>query len=339
MHSPFLPRPAAIIIMLVLACPFTGWAESELGPLQVKNQFPPHLMFLTPLPESPKLLPQGKFQVSAGVDYSSVFVDESSRNWTALIDMEMLALRLSATYGLWDRVNLSLHGVWISMNSGFLDGFLEEYHNAFGFPNYGRERRPKNEFAYYLRKNGQDWFRPQSGGVYFADSTAEAKFALLEEKQTGFFTGSLAYTVKLPTGDYERGYGSGRADHGLFLLTQSRVSSFVIHFSPGVILLTDPVTLGPAVPVRNLYSAVLGLEYLLNDSWNLLAQLNYYRSPFGDTGIKQLDDDSLELAVGFTCRLTPQTGLEFAFCEDLSNSAPDFNVHLRVNFTSELIEF
>lgn len=328
------PCMAAALILYLTA---NAWAGPENGPLHVRNQFPPHLMFLTPVPDSPRLISRDRLTFSLSADYSSVFVNETSGNASALIDMEMTVLDLSLKYGLAEYLTVSLDIPVVSMNSGFLDGFLETYHNTFGFPNYGREERPKNEFAYALKSNGQEWFTSESGGLHLSDSSVSAKLSLIDEK-TGRFEKkrafhkslSLSYTLKMPTGNEDHGFGSGGFDHGFSLLSQYLMAPFALYLNPSVIFLSAPERADPDMSVNTIFGLFAGGEYIFSDALALCTQLNYYTSPFENTGISQLDDDSLELALGFTYKLAPSLNLEFAFCEDLTHSAPDFNIHIGI---------
>ncbi len=300
-----------------------AWAE---GPLHVRNQFPPHLMFLTPAPESPRLLPRKSLRISLSSDYAAVFVNETSENRTALIDMEMTVLDFSLEYGLTEYLTLSADMPWVSMNGGFTDGFLEDYHKTFGFPNYGRETRPKNEFAYSLKKNGAELFHATSGGLHLTDMRLSAKVSLPD---AGQIISALSYTLKLPTGDYGQGFGSRGFDHGFSLLSERQFAPFTFRLNPSVIFLSEPETAGADISFNHtMFGLFAGGEYAFGKSLSLLAQVNYYTAPFEDTGIEPLDTDSLELALGFIYEFTRSTSLEFAFCEDLSHAAPDFNLHL-----------
>jgi len=312
------------------------WAGSEKGPLSVRNQFPPHLMFLKPVPDSPRLIPRTQFNFSLSADHASIFVNElSGEKWSALIDMEITVLELSLEYGLTDYLTLGLDLPFVSMNSGFLDGFLEDFHSTFGLPNYGKEERPKDEFAYRLQKQGKNWFRAESGDLCLADSAVSAKLSLMDEIRKEWFLPeklSLSYTLKMPLGDEEGGFGSGGFDHEFSLLSQFRISPLVIYLNPSLIFLSDPETVEADISVSNILGLFLGGEYIFSESLSLLAQLNYYTSPFENTGISQLDTETLQAEFGFIYKLTSSLSLEFAFCEDLTRSAPDFNVHLRMSY-------
>lgn len=332
------------ICILYLMIP-EGQAGSEKGPLHVTNRFPPHLLFLKPAPDSPEPVPKNQFELSLSLDYAAVFVNETSDDWSALADMEMSVTELSVRYGVTEYLSLSADIPWISMNAGFLDGFLEDYHSALGVGNYDRETRPDNAFAYSLRKNGTDCFDAESGGLHLGDLSLSAKLSLTDEKNGILKSGishslflpesiALSYTLKFPSGDKDRGLGSGGFDQGLFLLSQFRlIPSLLIYLNPGIIFLSETET---DISFRNrIFAFFWGGEYLLNESWSLFAQLNYYTSPFEHTGIRQLDDDSLELQLGFACALTRSLNFEFAFCEDLTRSAPDFNIHTRFVYRFE----
>ncbi len=326
-----LPIKTCVVTILILCLSAVTSAESEKGPLRVSNQFPPHLMFLSPTADSPRLIPRNRSRLSFSADYSSIFVNETSGEWSALIDMEMTVLGFSLECGVTDDLNLSFDLPLVSMNRGVLDGFLEDYHQAFGFPNSNRESRPKNAFAYALKKEGHAWFRADSGGLHLSDSLISAKLFLMDEKAGPLPTAlSLSYRLKLPTGDEGKGFGSGAFDHGLSLNSLFRVGSFVFYLTPSITFLSDPKTSGADISVNDLFGMLAGGEYIFSDALSLLAQLNYYTSPFGDTGIRQLDDDTLSLEMGGVYRLTPSLSLEFAFCEDLTHSAPDFNLHTRL---------
>ncbi len=327
-------RLKTVLLLAMLVFSFLtvhAWAESAPRPLHVRNHFPPHLMLLRPVPDSPVQLPLKHLELSVSADYASVFVDERSEKWRVLMDMEMAVLDLGLRYGITEKLALSLDLPLISMNAGFLDGFLDEYHSAFGFPDYGRSKRPKNEFAYVMQKDGEDLFHTESGGCHLGDASVSAKLSLADESFWEIPVSlSLSYTLKMPTGDKSQGVGSGGFDHGFFLLSQARFSRFTTYLNVGYILLSDPETSGPDLSVRDMLTLFAGAEYRVSNSWTLSAQLDYYTSPFENTGISQLDDDSLGLALGLGYKLSSCMGLEFAFGEDLTHAAPDFTVHARL---------
>jgi len=309
---------------------------AELGPLRAQQRYPLYLMFLTPEPDSPRLIEKGHFMASLSIDYTSIYIDETSKEWSALMDMEMTVVDFLFIYGITDRVNISLALPWISQNGGFLDSPLETYHDFFGFPNYGRENGPVNEFGYHISVDDEDWFNDRSGGLHLGESVLSVKVRMSNTGNHEGLTSSIFYALKIPTGDADHGFGSGRFDQGLVFLNQYRVSPFILYLNPGVVLLSDPKTQGADIDINNIMTLLAGIEYNVNDTWSLMGQLNFVTSPFRNTGIEQMDQDSLELTLGFAVLISHDKTFEFAFSEDLTRTAPDFTVHgaLRYEFGS-----
>ncbi len=310
-------------------------AAEDRGPLAAANRFPLHLIFLSPRPVSAQLPDQGALGAELALDYSSVYFDEHSETYDFLLDMETMVAELSLVYALTERLGLRLHVPLVSMNSGFLDDFLEGYHDALGVSNYGREGRPADSFAYRMARGGAPWVEGSSGAFGWADITISAQWELFRPSGARLWQSSILASLKAPTGDPDYGYGSGRWETGLFLPTQWSFQRWSLHFIPGFICHDDPETLGAEVKARNSYSLFGGAAYAYNQRWIWLAQLSYFSSPLEDTGVARIDDGALELALGFRRVLNRNWRMEFAFCEDpFTLAAPDFTVHLGLVWSS-----
>lgn len=314
---------------LLVALGLQHAAADEMGPLHVKNRFPLYLMFLTPTPTGAHGLSAGELRAEMAFDYSAVYFHHADNQWHVLMDMEITTFNLALTYGLNRRLALMLEMPLVGMNGGFLDGFLENYHDALGLPNYGREERPKNTFGYTITKAGETWIDGESGDFRFADTTFSLQFQLTRPTRTrSAFEAALLSRIKFPVGDVDRGLGSGSYDYGFYLPMQWSRHPWDIYFMPGVALLGDPDQSAPHVAARDSYSLFTGVGYAYTARLNLLGQLNYMTSPIEHTGISELDDGGLELALGFQYQLGRYWAMEFAFCEDLTRAAPDFTLHL-----------
>ena len=305
-----------------------GANADNLGPLHVKNRFPLYFIFLTPRPAAAHVPSEAELQTEMSVDYSAVYFNHANSQWDFLTDMEITTVDLALAYGLSPRMAIKLEMPLIGMSGGFLDGFLKNYHDALGLPNYGREERPKNLFGYHVSKQGQTWIEGDSGGFRLADITLSLQYQLTRPTSKSAFDASLLSRIKLPVGDVDRGLGSGHFDYGLYLPMQWSRRAWTFYLMPGLALLSDPDSPGPDVSARDSYSLFAGIGYAYTSRLNLLVQLNYFTSPIERTGIGELDGGGLELALGFQYALERNWALEFAFCEDLTRAAPDFNLHL-----------
>ena len=305
---------------------------TEMGPLHARQRYPLYLMFLIPEPDSPRLIDKGRFGSSLSIDYTSIYIDETSEEWSALLDMEMTVVDLSLTYGLTRCVNISLAVPWISLNDGFLDNTLADYHGLFGFPNYGKEDGPVDEFGYQITTGDDAWFDAQSGGMHLGDSVVSAKIQLVNSGMNKGLTSSLLLAFKIPTGDETHGFGSGGIDKGLILLNQYGMVPLILYLNPCFVSLSDPETQGADIHVNDMLTLLAGIEYNVSDTCSLMGQFNFVTSPFHHTGIAQMDQDSLELALGFAVCMMDDMIFEFAFSEDLTRTAPDFTVHGAIRY-------
>lgn len=306
------------------------WDGLDRGPLRTKIQSPPYLMFLTPVPETPELLPVDSLSASMSIDYSSTFLYAKSRDWYTLIDMEVMVLDFSMEYRATDKLSLMANIPMVRMKDGFLDPLLEDFHALFNLNEYGRSYRPENTFEYNVSVNNQDWIDSRQSGLTPADGSLSAKYIFIDESTTEGLTAAISYFLKMPTGDTSKGLSSGKFDHGFFLLARTQNFPFIFYLNTGIIFLTDPDTMGPDIRVNNTHSLFIGTEYVMNKKCSLLLQLNYLESPFM-TGIGKLDNGNLDLSLGAIWDIRPDMGFELAFSEDLSQSGtPDFTIHGRV---------
>ncbi len=316
------------IFFQAAVCP----AAPHQGPLEVINQFPPHMIFLTPRPHSPQLLGKNGFEGAVAVDYFSIYANAAASSQRILMDMEATVVDFRLAYGLSDRCDFFLRVPWVSMNGGFLDEPLEIFHDTFGLPNYGKEKSPDNAFTYVMRKDGQSWFDSQEGGVHLTDLTMALKINLFSSKISFPMDASLTYEIKAPSGDAAYGFGSGAWDHGLFFPIKYAFKRLDTYLMPGYVWVAAPQFETVDIPVKDIFSMFIGVQYPYSPRTHLIAQVNAYTSPFRHTGIEKLDAPSVELSLGLKRALTSQVGVEFAFCEDLTRGAPDFNLHFRLNF-------
>lgn len=304
-------------------------AAADYGPLQTINRFPLHMMVLTPRPVNAELPGRGALEATLALAYSNTFLDIRNEHWDIVIDMEMLVGELSMVYGVTDKLALRLEVPVISMQDGFLDGFLENYHDFLGVGNYGRDKRPKNEFSYQAAKDGRLWFQGESFGLRIGEISVSSQFALPAVKLGGHpLSSAVLGTLKIPVGDTDSGVGSGGYDVGFFLPVKWKGNRWGFHMMPGAIRIDDPKTLGAQVSARNSIGLFAGADYEYSHKWRLLAQFNYYSSPFEETGLDELDNGALELSFGIQRTLSKTLYWEFAFCEDLTRAVPDFNIRI-----------
>jgi hypothetical protein len=326
--------PARIFILwLLLTSAGSGLAGADVGPLQATNRLPLHLLFLKPRPVPVHGPSQGELELAVAVEYSNTFFDRRNDRWDVLMDMEMTVAEVSLVFSPASRTALRLDLPLVSLGGGFLDGFLENYHDTLGVSNYGRERRPKNEFAYRVSKDGLPWVQGESGTLEIADMVASMQYELFKSCGGANIAGSLLLSLKVPTGDPDRGLGSGAFDFGITMPMRWSAEPWSFFLMPGAAFIGDPQTRGAHVSARNTIALFGGVAYDYSPRTTWLVQLNYYTSPIEETGLDALDGGSLGLDIGFHHLLAKECILEFAFGEDLTRALPDFNLRLGLCWT------
>lgn len=315
---------SAILLLILSASP----VRADQGPLQLKNRFPLHLLFLTPRPLPSRTPAGGNQETSLALDYSPVYFSHSNQDWDFLIDLEMTTADLSFRYGLTSRMAVKVDLPFVSLNAGFLDRFLEGYHDTLGVANYGRQERPDNAFAYRVSHKGRTWIDAPAGTFELADLTLSAQWQALGGSNAQTWAGSLVLSLKVPSGNADHGMGSGQFDYGLFATADRRVGPLSFYLMTGVAVNHDPDTLGARIRTRPSYAWFGAIGYHYSDRATWWVQVNAYTSPIEETGISEVDQPAAELGLGLHYLVDRNWQIEFAFGEDLTRAAPDFTVRI-----------
>jgi hypothetical protein len=302
------------VFMLFLFCSVPAIAFE--GPLQVKNQFPIFLPINQPYLE--QAFTESSFSLS--LSHSSVFVMDNAAQWTAHLDLELTELNLRYRKDIPDLFEIGVDVPVLRATAGFMDRPLTWYHQTFGFPDYGRNTRPQNEFLYDIKKNGAPLIEGDNDRAGFGD----VRLAL-KKKITGIDPViSVLADVELPTGNARIGYGSGSIDSAISLLIDKDIGSEArLYANLGAVFPGD-LRAYQTVKLDNFIYAGTGLEALIWPHCSLLMQVMVQTSPYPHTGISEIDNTALFMMFGG--RYYVGTGsFELSLTEDLNTSgAPDF---------------
>ncbi len=296
------------------------------GPLQIKNQFPLFLHLNAPVLES--AVTENSF--SAALSHSSVFMIKNSANWSVNLDMETTELDLRLKKIIPGFFEIGVEVPVLSLESGFMDGFLDSYHKTFGFSDYGRDKRPSNSFLYEVRRNGALVVQGKDGEVGIGDIRLTAKKEILRNDPVI----SVKAEVELPTGDANDGHGSGGIDTGLAILIDKKISGlFMSYWNAGVIF-PDKLKALQDVNLKTSFYGGAALEAAIWKHFGILAQISFQTSPFPKMEIGTVDRIAALLTVGGRYA-SGKDSLEFSLTEDPNTAgAPDviFNLTYKRRF-------
>ena len=149
-----------IILLIVFS---SSVVYSFEGPLQIKNQYPIFIHADEPYLEKASM----ESSFSASLSHSSTYTVQNSSNWYFGMDMEITELNFRYKKNIKNLVEIGIDIPLLSFSGGFMDGFLDSYHGAFGFPDYGRSNRPLNDFLYEVRRDSDLVIKGKTGIGYW----------------------------------------------------------------------------------------------------------------------------------------------------------------------------
>jgi hypothetical protein len=303
----------------------------DLVPFRAKNQSPILQIYGLPAAGNALLLPPGRKEVGLTLDHSSNYVDEQDTREKILLDGETTRLTLGGQYGFTQRLELGIEIPYISHSGGFLDGFIINYHNLFGFPQGGREQAPRNRLLYHYSRDGSEKLKIDDSGGGLGDVSLLAGLQLYHDGQINPRAVALRASLKIPSGDSAMLYGSGSTDVSLLIAASDDyplpLGHGTVFGSAGLMVMTQ----GKILPEQQRDHVFFGR---IGMGWNPLewlafkVQMDAHSPFFKDSILAPLSANAAQLLIGGTLALGGQTTLDIAVSEDIAvQTSPDVVFH------------
>jgi hypothetical protein len=308
-----------VLIICIFVCP-VSLVYSFDGPLQVKNQYPIFLHADQQYLEKASLENSMSFSLS----HSSTYTVQESGHWTINLDMEIteLNLRYKRIVRNMFEINLDLPVLYIG--AGFMDGFLSDYHDAFGFSDYGRSARPHNAFLYEVRRDGRLIVKGNSGAK-LGDIRLAVKKKLITSDNLGL---SIKADIEIPVSSPEQGFSNGSIDAGAAVLVDRKITdAMMVYLNLGAVL-TGDVRGHDTLDLDNFFHGGIALEVDTGKGLFLLAQIQAQSAIYPDTDLLAVDRDAYLLGIGGRYKKRERS-YELSLTEDINTAgAPDFIINL-----------
>lgn len=320
-------------VLAVLAVAGRATAEVDgYGPFPVRNFQPIQLLFLGMQGERAAVIKRGALDIRVELAETNTIFNENLPNVTTTIKMEQLRSGLFLRYGLLDRLEVALEVPLLYRYEGFLNGVIGQVERLTSGLAPARAQLSNVGFAYNLSRNGQALFYGSDGQLGLGDITLSGKYQLVTE-QAVIPAVSLRMAVKLPSGDSARFFGSGHADVGAGLAVEKKVGDrWILYGNLNGIIPTGPVA---GLSVNPEMSAIAAVEYLWTPNFSLIAQFDYFSSPFRNTGTQVLDGGVTEVVVGYSYQIRPKVIWQLYAVENvdfITGSAADFTLSTLVTY-------
>ncbi|MFN3240452.1 MAG: DUF3187 family protein [Planctomycetota bacterium] len=304
------------------------------GPLPVRNQHPAQLMVLHLDPAGAAVLPAGQTSWRADLAYTSLFLNGSNPQGAWFMDGEVLRAALDAKVGLGEGLQLGLQLPFAHTSGGFLDDFIIDYHDLFGFPDQNRSTSPKDEFVVNASQGATTVWSKQESGAELLDVPVHLAWQLQPpgDERLGL---TLRGGFELPTGDQDAGYGNGEVDFAFGVVAEYRRAGI------GYSMTAQHTFAGTPRPSRDVgfawqdVTSIGGaIELPLSQDLAAIVQAEWETSTLRELGPRVASREQLLLWVGGRWNPTPDWAVEIGFGEDLIGLAsPDFTAWLAFQWT------
>ena len=308
----------------------------DIVPFETSNQNPLVQIFGLPSAGNAILLSPGEKAFRLTLDHGSTYVEETDRREALVLDGETTRLTLGARYGLAKNLEVGIAIPYLSHRGGFLDGFIVDYHDAFGFPQGGRDRAPRNRLLYRYSRNAVEKLKLDSSESGIGDIMLTAGYQLYHNEKEYPLAVALRASVKLPTGDSASLNGSGSTDASLWFAAQEDfplpIGRGSIFAAAGVTAMTD----GDILPEEQRNFAGFGSFGL---GWSPLSwialkvQLDAHTAVYRDSDLKALGATADQLVMGGTLGFSERLALDIGVSEDVvTETAPDVAFHFNLRY-------
>lgn len=245
------------------------------------------------------------------------------------LDFETVGLELSAAWGLSDRISLEFNAEVHYLWGGLFDGLIAGFHEAFGFPNAGRELFDAGDVSIYVKtRNGYTLYADEAM-LLVSDPAFGAAFRLIARRDFSL-TARAAGTVPLSLGKGFSGSELPQALAGFYLdWRPARRSS--LHASAGGILPFESFGLTGTNPRPLLQSRISGF-FDIGNGFLFFADFNLKTSPIdgeiyeGNVNFFGLPSADLLIGVAFAGPRERREGRYFGFAiqeDPISHNSTD----------------
>jgi hypothetical protein len=231
-------------------------------------------------------------------------------------------------YGITDQLQVGIDLPWVWHSKGFMDSFINDWHDFFGLSNGDRDALKNNQLDYLYSHDGDERLRLQDEVDSLGDLRLQLAWQFKTTEQSAF---TLQTQLKAPTGDADKLTGSEAWDLSLALSVQRDFplgnGQGALWGGFGVNWLGDGEVLEEDVE-EFAANGWLGAGWSPLDWLALKVQIDSHTALY-DSDLSELGDPAVIMTMGGTLGLGEKTFLDIGIGEDLNvNASPDVTFHL-----------
>jgi hypothetical protein len=346
--------PLLILFLYLAPLPAEDNRGGLVGPVPLRIISPTRLLFYQLSPEKAATLGKGNWKFSFEFSESNTNQPPKSpdREFNINVNMELSRFNFGLQRGVTDTTDIGVALPLMYMHGGFLDNFIKSMEDFFLAPKprryfeaYEQFGFRQNGFNYELSRNGNDFLNGKDGRFAIGDFSLSIKQLIVEQGGINPKL-SLRGGVKLPTGEKDDAFGSGRMDAALGLAADWEFGKWGVNLNANT---TFPFGIEPTnsgLDTQPTISGHIEAEYRTSAKFSWHLQFAAMNSPFtldanrGPSNLLVDDADPvtgaiMQLTPAFAWRPKPHMRLMFGIVEDFlrsENSAADFTFFLTFDY-------
>lgn len=323
-----------LIFTASLLSPQLLWATSnDHRPFSVRNHNPFTRVFGLPMYPDIYFVNKGQLSVQIVSDIVNHADGSSNSDEELVFDGESYLTNFLFRYGATKRLELGLDIPHVAYHSGFLDGFIEDWHDFLGLSNANREGK-NNKLQITYTRDQITYYDIDKHSQGIGDIRLSAAYRLSASVPSGFVARA---SLKLPTGNSDELRGSDGTDVSLDISFHKEMpilgDSVAFSAHAGVLILGNGEVLSEFQKDAVIFGGS-GLSWKTSKNVNLVAQL-YGQGSYFDSDLDELGSSSLQFVMGGRY-IWPNKNLELGVgvVQDMfSDTTPDVAFHFDLRMT------
>ncbi len=300
--------------------------------MRVRNQHPAQLAVQHLDPRSTAATPAGGVRVEWANAYTSLFLGGANGDTSFVMDGEIWRTSVATRAGLGGGFDLELELPVAHGSGGFLDDFVIAWHDFFGFPDQGRDRAENDQFLVEAVDRGQFVWGMQERDLELLDVPLALNWSAFAPTDARPFGLLLRAGLELPTGNDDRGFGSGGVDASLGVVGEWRLPRLALYgHLQHSFAETPSATRRRGFTFEDVTSAGLSAEWAFAEDVSAVGQIEWETSTLRNLDLDRAANDQWLLWTGVRYHFADRWRVDASIGEDLRGFiAPDFTAWLTV---------
>ena len=305
-------KPVACTLMLGAF----GAASAAPFPTSDQNPLLSGFGLPTPLPAS---ITDG-WSIGMNLNWGSTALIQAHEDEALIVDAETREVRLTVQRALTERIAVRLQVPYRYTGAGSLDGFIDDWHDIFSFPEGDRPLLPEDQMRMAYTRNGPALFDMESSYSGFADVSIDLGYAL---QMTPSSSLTAWLSLEAPTGDAASLTSNEAFDASFALAGEHRFGDRWSVFGQAGVSLLGEGRLLPESQRDVVWSGLAGLSWRAFEPVEFKVQVDAHTAVFDDSELDFLNE-SIALTVGGALHFRSGWRLELGVTEDLAvETTPD----------------